>query len=358
MRLGNLDDMGVYTERHLLLAEGLNDSAALSAALRRMADRYATIGAPAFSRMIYEDATNVAREHDLLGPLGSALVNLAALLNSRDLPAAMNYAREAHEVARRSGDRGNIDFAIGNHLTTSWQIGDMTATASALCDALDTAADPIVRAALRTIEVWLADATGAAIPEPGADILSSTDDDGVLAWQDSADLTRALATGDTVLAAGIATESITHVLGAFRIEDDFCVLWPPLVLAALAAGDLDLAQRLLEPVEAARPGQVSPAVAAHWHRLRGLASAARGDDPEFAETEMRAGITALDTFGAHGYRAQAQEELARWLVDQHRPEDAQPLIDAARNTYTDIGATGWLARLDAWDTSRQPSRTP
>jgi hypothetical protein len=130
------------------------------------------------------------------------------------------------------------------------------------------------------------------------------------------------------------------------------------VLAALAAADLDLAERFLEPVETARPGQVSPAVDAQWHRLRGLVAAARGDDPEFAETEMRAGITALDAFGANGYRAQAQEELARWLVEQHRAEDATPLIDAARITYTDIGATGWLARLDAWDASRQPANMP
>lgn len=53
-----------------------------------------------------------------------------------------------------------------------------------------------------------------------------------------------------------------------------------------------------------------------------------------------------------------EEELARWLVDQHRPEDAQTLTDAARANYTNIGATGWLAKLDAWDTNRQPSRTP
>ena len=73
---------------------------------------------------------------------------------------------------------------------------------------------------------------------------------------------------------------------------------------------------------------------------------------------MRAGITALEAFGAHGYRAQAQEELARWLTDQCRPDDAAPLIDAARETYTEINATGWLARLHAWSTSRQPAVGP
>ena len=142
------------------------------------------------------------------------------------------------------------------------------------------------------------------------------------------------------------------------MDDDFCLLWPPLVLAAFAADDLELASRLLEPVEQARPGQRSPAVTAQWHRLRGQVAAARGGNPVFAETEMRAGITALAAFGAHGYRAQAQEELARWLADQHRPNDAAPLIDAARETYTEINATGWLARLHTWSTSRQPTAGP
>ena len=73
---------------------------------------------------------------------------------------------------------------------------------------------------------------------------------------------------------------------------------------------------------------------------------------------MSVGARRPDALGAHGYRAQAQEELARWLADQHRPDDAAPLIDAARETYTEINATGWLARLHAWSTSRQPAAGP
>ena len=46
-----------------------------------------------------------------------------------------------------------------------------------------------------------------------------------------------------------------------------------------------------------------------------------------------------------------------WLVEQHRPEDAAPLIDAARTTSTEIGATGWLSRLDSWHSSREPAPT-
>ena len=351
MRLGDYEAMGVDAERMLLLAEGTNDPAALAMALTRMGTRYMLLGAPAAARLNYEAAADLAREHDLLDPLALALLNLASQQNSRDLAAALGYAHEAQDVAHRAGNRTNIDFALANYLIALWQTGDMPAIAAALRDALDTATDPNIRATLRTIEVWFADATGQPIPEPGQDYSPTTDDESLLAWQDSADLTRALDRQDWEGVAGLAAESIERLLAAFRIDDDFCILWPPLILAAVAADDLDLAERLLAPVEEARQGKVSPAVAAQWHRLRGVVSAARGDDSEFAETEMRAGIAALDAFGARGYRAQAQEKLAHWLVDQHRPDDAQPLVDAARATYTDIGATGWLAKLDAWDTS-------
>ena len=129
------------------------------------------------------------------------------------------------------------------------------------------------------------------------------------------------------------------------------------MLAALAAGDLELADRLLEPVATAQPGLVSPGVGAQWLRLRGLVGAARGADPSVVEADLRAGIEALGAFGAVGERARAQEELARWLVEQDRADDAEPLVASARATYADIGADGWLAQLDAWQAGRLLERT-
>ena len=119
-------------------------------------------------------------------------------------------------------------------------------------------------------------------------------------------------------------------------------------------GTPGLAERLLEPVETSLPGRVGPAVAAQWHRLRGLVAAAKGDSSAFVETELRRGIAALEEFGAVGYSAQAQEDLARWLRDQGRPDDAEPLVRAARATYVTMGAVGWLKRLDAWHSNDQP----
>jgi ABC-type amino acid transport substrate-binding protein len=92
-------------------------------------------------------------------------------------------------------------------------------------------------------------------------------------------------------------------------------------------------------------------VAAQWHRLNGLLAAARGEDPELAESELRVGMNALAGLGAVGFHAQAQEELACWLATEQREEEAAALLAAARATYDKIGANGWLSRLDEWQTT-------
>jgi hypothetical protein len=159
---------------------------------------------------------------------------------------------------------------------------------------------------------------------------------------------RARADGDPAAAARIAAGSLQHVLAANGIDEDFALVWPPLAESAIAAGDVQLAERMLAPVESAAPGLVSAAVSASYHRLRGLTAALRGDEPEAVESALRAGIDALADFGAVGLRAQAEEELARWLAEQDRVDEAEPLVEHARRTYVEIGAAGWLARLDSW----------
>jgi len=56
----------------------------------------------------------------------------------------------------------------------------------------------------------------------------------------------------------------------------------------------------------------------------------------------------MGAFGAVLEKARAQAELGRWLIGQDRALDAEPLLAAARTTFTEIGAAGWLAKLDAW----------
>ena len=336
-----------YAGEMVMMAEALDDPEALATALGALGTGYLSAGAHRGGVLLLESAAAIAREHDLPLPLIRALHNLASFLNCRDLPVALGHAQQARDTARRAGLHTLAEAARTNMAISLWCLGRLTEMAELSTQGLE-ATDPQARITWGTFEVWLADARGEPFPSAQD---TDTDSENNLAWMASADLTRAVAADNQTEATRLAPAILAHLLAASSLEDDFFLLWPPLVLAALSAGDLELAERLLAPVTTALPGQRSPAVAAQWHRLHGLLAAAHGDDPGLAETELRAGIEALERFGAVGFHAQAQEELARWLTTEHRDEEAAPLLTAARATYDRIGATGWLSRLDEWQTT-------
>jgi hypothetical protein len=312
-----------------------------------MGTRYAGPGAPTTARALYEGAAGIARDRDRPSILAHALNNLASVMISRDLAAGLRAAREGFEVARRAGIAGMIDYTTLNLVAALWLSGLLAEARSLAHEAEASMSIPSLRLALRALQTRIDEALG--LPEPPQTQPGDGEGDTEADRTFSADLQvhRLLASGDAQAAAVVAADALPHVLAAMGIDDDFMFVWPPLVEAALAAEDLALAERMLRPVDSAAPGIVSAGVAAHWHLLRGFTAILRGDPDDEVEGELRAGLAGLDAFGAVGLHAQAQERVARWLLDRGRPGDAAPLLDAARQTYERIGAAGWVARIDA-----------
>ena len=349
--LGEPADAWQHTQQWIHYAEALGEPEHIAQAMLSLASGYANSGAPATACALVETAARLARAHDCKDVLARALNNLAAVYTSRDLAAAEANAREGLDVARRGGMGMLSDYTALNLIIALWTSGQLVEANSLIQESLERISVPSILILMQAVEHRLADALGTPLPPlPGQG--NSEHAVEFYAWSDIA-IHHALAAGDGVRAADLAEASLPHVLANMNIDDDFMMLWPPMIRACIAANDVVRAEQILAPVESASSGIVSPGVDAQWHWMRGLVAALRGDNPNEVEAKLRKGIAALDKFGARGYRAQAQEDLARWLESQHRAGDAAPLIEDARTTYAEIGATGWLSRLNSWQAAHQ-----
>ncbi len=338
---GDIETMGEYAHRRTLMAEAAQDWGQLAQAHLQLGIRYQSVGAPVTSIALIESAASLARENGFSALLARSLNNLAATQASRDSAASLEFAAEGMEAARRSGVVHEMDFTTANYLLALWTVGRIPELQEGLAAFRETVRLPGMLSLVTALECWCADVVGGSLPTWTPS--ESTDHEGELAWSSTVAVSLALAAGDHAGAAAAAEESLPHVLAANGLDDDFMSLWPPIVLAALAAEDVAMAERLLEPVATAPPGVVSPGVNAQFHRLRGLLGAARGDDPGAVEADLRAGVTMLGDFGAVLLAARAEDELGDWLIGQGRTAEGEELVGRARSTYEELGATGWLA---------------
>jgi tetratricopeptide (TPR) repeat protein len=349
MGLGRFELVADYVDRAILMAEAVHDAEALSAFFRLSGARFQALGAPITAAAHYRGSAEIARQFDLPNALAGALINQVSLAFGRDLDAALTVGRTAIDASRRSGVQSNLDMATCNYLLSLWTAGRLAEAQELYPVAAENIVELGGQYMLAAFHQWLDRAVGRpSSPAEGPDLNDQgpSDDQYVLAWTGHLRMADALDRADFGVAARIAEATLPHVLAAMGLEDEFVYMWPPLVEAALAAGNAELAEQLMEPVTSAAPDVVAPHVAAHCDRLRGLVRATRGEDPATVEADLRAGVAGLSSFGAVGDAARAEEELARWLISQGRAGEAEALLGEVRATYSRIGAAGWLAALD------------
>ena len=133
-------------------------------------------------------------------------------------------------------------------------------------------------------------------------------------------------------------------------DDDFPIAWASAVEWTIDSGDLATARDLLDVVGNAAATTLSPLLAAELARLRGTLDAIDSASPasdDSIERGLLDAIERLDALGAAPDRARTQAVLGRWLITRGRPGDAAQHLAAARATYADLGASGWLRELDS-----------
>ncbi len=120
-------------------------------------------------------------------------------------------------------------------------------------------------------------------------------------------------------------------------------MWPDAAEAALRSGDLTTADRLISFLEAVAPGRLSPYLQAQLTRTQARLAAARGEI-DGVEEGLRGAIEHFGTMSYPYWEAMARLDLANWLIDQGRNDEAVLLSDAAAEVFERLGAAPDLDR--------------
>ncbi|GAA2011838.1 AAA family ATPase [Nocardioides kribbensis] len=324
----------------LRLAEEHGEPGRLIRALNRVAVLLGDVGAPTAYHAVTEACVALAREHRQLPQLGRSLSNLSSETYLRNLPRALEQVDEAVTTCRRTGDSYLTEVALLNGSFAWWLAGDWDRLLTELAEWFDgrevTSAEGALR--LKQVEILLA---------RGADTPPITFIDSEDPWEQAgAAVTAALlaaSRGELQVAAARAHSGVVAAFGDGSMVEDVEMLWAPAVELQIRAGAREGARELLAIPQRIAASRWRPITRAEVARLRGMATAADGGDPE---QHFRDAERAHASYGAPFLLARTRHELARWLVGQGRAPEAAVLVDGARQTYAHLGAAGVLSDLD------------
>ncbi len=332
-----------YAAEALRLSDVCGDPVIIMAAMRFFALHQAQRGSSRASSALMREVVELARAGAHWQHLTTAMLNQS--LNSRlhNLPEGLALVRECSSIGRQHGlVVWQIDCNTATMLWVAGQWREHEQLLRHLAEEWESIAGPD-QVLMFATDLW----RGAAglprfVPEP-----TGTFEE--LNWRSWDKIVRAhqsFTAGDHAQAMQLARECLELSIADAGLTDDYPVQMPRLVWFALEVDDREFVRGVLSQLAGAPRGLDIAGLRAYERTFAGLLGLREGTDLPTAETDARLGIAGLETYGAVPDRALAQEELARWLVGQGRALDAAPLLEAARATYADLGATAWLERID------------
>jgi tetratricopeptide (TPR) repeat protein len=130
------------------------------------------------------------------------------------------------------------------------------------------------------------------------------------------------------------------------------VAYPEALEAALALGERERAEQLLEQIETLPPGRLPPSLRAHAARFRARLAAASGESGQ-AEAGFAAAASTFREFSMPFWLAVTLLEHGESLVGQGRADEAESLLAEVRETFERLEAKPWLERVDTVSVVRE-----
>jgi class 3 adenylate cyclase/tetratricopeptide (TPR) repeat protein len=344
--VGNPEAADRYNRQALMLAEASGDWGQVVTCITRTGVEYVTRGAPTAGLVLLRGAADLARQHNMHRELIRALSNIAAFSNSRDNALAEAAGREATELSLRLGARDSAAMAAANLAVARWLAGRWDEV-----EELYAEHGPHVTRSVFSLGL-LSAATFARLNRGRSLDLSDVPTWGMedplarysFQFVDACAAASEQRWGDACRAASVGFASVQDYCG---LDDDFGTFWPIAVEFALGAGDLAEARRLLDVVEQAPPGLISPLVRAHQFRLRALVTRGEGAPVDAVDADLVAAAEAFREFGAPYYLARTLLDHVQLLGASGDSERAAPLLGEARELFQTLDAVPWMQTCNA-----------
>jgi class 3 adenylate cyclase/tetratricopeptide (TPR) repeat protein len=344
---GHLAEAGAALERSLDAAEALELPVVTCHALGLKAVHMEFVGRFEEARALHDGAVAIGERHRV-PRRHVALLNAAVLRITRDMAGAVESCDAALAAARGRGDRAGETVAISNMMAAKllggqWQEVERIGN-QALEDDTERPEVELIHHQLGLLAVYRGEVDAARSSLDRMSSLEHTDDvEGRLYFIELGGLI-ALGEGDFDQALGLLANTArdgVEIQGPS--SEGTRVAWPDAVGAALALDRLDEAQELVDLLADLPRGLVPPLLRAELSRAQALLACAR-DVRDGVEVDLRAAIDGLAALDYPYWRARAETDLAAWLIDNGRSDEAAPLLDDAVASLHELGAEPALAR--------------
>jgi class 3 adenylate cyclase/predicted ATPase len=353
---GELEQAAPVLDEALAAAQALELPDVLAEALINKAILYEYRNRAEEAEALYSAAIRRAEQFDLGEALARASGNLANLSMMWDRPEASEHVETTISANRRRGDRYRESLGAGNLmnvrlLTGRW--GDVVQLADGLLTAdPDRPGTEYLRHRLVQLLALRGDLAAAAAALGLMSAWADSDDVEVRGLYDVALLALRAAERQGEDALTDFIERLPSVVDMVSLASDVPRDgWPYAFAIALGAGRIGDARTLLDLIADRPRGLVPPYLRAHLARGRALLAAVE-DRHETVEADL---MVAIDAFAALAYpywRAVTQTDLAEWLIEQGRDEEAEPLLAEAIDVFEPLGAAPALERARSLSAAR------
>ena len=345
---GHPDEAAKWTEQALDIAESLLLPEML---VRGWGVKGQLIAArrPEEARGLYRLAVDMALEHELPMPVSATYANLSDLDLQRDRYAdSLAQLEQLLEFTRRTGNRRMEWFALSEMSYALTMLGRWPEALARLAEipeeligrttTLSSPLSGVLEIHLHRGEVDEARRLLARYEELGrsADVQEQS------AYHAAAAALR-LAEGNSSDALAAAEQAFATRTTLGIAAQDVKAGFRFALEAALAVGNRQRAEELLTIVEELPVGLRPPFMAATARRFRArLAGAEPAADREFVSA-----AAILRELQLPFHLAVVLLEHGEWLAARGRPDDAEPFLAEARETFERLEARPWLERLDS-----------